>query len=224
MSTIDQTRADQFEAVRADAGGMRMLNDIHVSVDIEACGEVLLSIGACSFDPTSGRSISEFSGVPSVEDQLRVGLAMDAGAFAWLMKQPDATRSALSVTDPAEVVLSRFRSWLRLDAWVWAYPTSFDLPVIERVCRKFGVRPPWKWTKTMDGRTLWQLACSVDPAMKRIEESANPSPHHALEDAKEQARWFSKYLAPLLAHSARPRLRPASSAQPPEEPGQSSTQ
>jgi hypothetical protein len=41
------------------------------------------------------------------------------------------------------------------------------------------------------------LACAIDPALERIEKEANPCPHHALADAKEQARWFAKYLAPV---------------------------
>lgn len=186
-----------------------MLNDRHVSLDIEACGEVLLSLGAVEFDPRSGRvttlaleaNMGEFYGVPSIEGQLARGLKIDAGAWRWLLEQPDAARMTIAKdAAPAEVVLSNFCAWYarRADAWCWAYPTSFDLPVIERACRAFGIRPPWKWTKTLDGRTLWRLACQMDPSLEKIEKEANPSPHHALEDAKAQARWFAKYLVPIV--------------------------
>ena len=176
-----------------------MLDDLHVSLDIEACGEVLLSIGACTFNPRTGESLSEFYGVPSVGEQMQAGLRLDADAFAWWLRQDEEARAAIQTQDHASLVLHQFSEWVDRKAWVWAYPTSYDLSVIERVYRAFHKRVPWTWTKTMDGRTLWRLACANDSALERIEKEANPCPHHALADAKEQARWFAHYLPAVLA-------------------------
>lgn len=173
---------------------MSILDDKHVSLDIEACGEVLMSIGAVEFDPRTGESGPHFYCVPSIKEQLDVGLKMDASAFLWWLKQDDAARAAVQTQEPAGMACARFGLWCDRDAWVWAYPTSFDLPVIARVFAAFNVQVPWKWTRTMDGRTLWRLACAIDPAMEKIEKEANPAPHHAMEDAKEQAKWYAKYL------------------------------
>jgi len=179
--------------------GMR--DEKHVSLDIEACGEIVLSIGACEFDPHTGAALNRFYCVPSIADQLAKGLKPDAGALVWFLKQsPEARLAVADVQAPAEVELSQFCAWYarRDDAWCWAYPTSFDLPVIERACRAFGIRPPWKWTKTMDGRTLWRLACERNPDAEKIEKSANAAPHHALEDAVEQAKWYAAYMGCVL--------------------------
>lgn len=182
----------------------RMIDELHVSLDIEACGEILLSLGAVDFDPKTGSVNDQFYCVPSIDDQLARGLKVDAGAWLWLLEQPDAARLTIARdSTPAEAAISSFCAWYarRASAYCWAYPTSFDLPVIERACRTFGIRPPWKWTKTMDARTLWKLACANDPDMGNIEKVANPSEHHALSDAKEQAIWIAKYLPAVLSRS-----------------------
>jgi hypothetical protein len=179
----------------------RLFDEVHVSVDIEACGEVLVSLGACVFDPRIGEPGTCFYGVPNMKDQTARGLKLDADAFSWWLKQNNKAREAVMLNRPAEEVLSGWRSWwaqLGGDPWLWAYPTSFDLPVIAHVYDVFGLRPPWKWTRTLDGRTLWQLAIAIDPDMAKIEAEAGPCPHHALEDAKEQARWFARYLTPVV--------------------------
>ena len=181
----------------------------HVSIDIEACGEVLLSVGAVVFDPLTGgmptvSSIKdsggmEFYGVLSAQPQMDRGLKMDGGAFEWWLKQSQQARDSLASPRDPEVVLSELHSFMARvgDCWLWAYPTSFDLPVIERVCKTFGLRSPWKWTRTMDGRTLWRLACSLDPECAKVEKDG-PAAHNALEDARQQARWFARYLTPVL--------------------------
>ena len=171
----------------------------HVSIDIEACGEVLLSVGACVFDPRSGEIGETFYAVLSAQPQMDRGLRMDGGAFEWWLKQSAETHAAVANPQDPESELSRLHAYMARvgNCWLWAYPTSFDLPVIERACKAFGVRSPWKWTQTLDGRTLWRLACALDPAMAKIEKDG-PAAHNALEDAKQQAGWFARYLAPVL--------------------------
>lgn len=174
-----------------------MLNDVHVSLDIEACGEIVLSIGACTFDPRTGEELSPCYVVPSIVDQIRAGLRPDGDALLWLLKQSDGCREAIHMAQtPAQEAFGAFIGWWPdRAAWTWAYPTSFDLPVIQRALAAFGNRPPWKWTRTMDGRTLWQLAIAREPNMAKIEQEAATIEHHALEDARQQARWYAKYLS-----------------------------
>jgi len=179
---------------------------VDVSLDIEACGEVVLSIGACEFDRATGTIDAEFYVVLDVAPQLAAGLRMDAGAFIWWLKQSDLARVAVC-TDPQApaAALTAFGTWLRRDKqspWVWAYPTSYDLPAIERCCRAFGVKVPWQWTRTMDARTLWQLAIRADPRMAKIEKDAGKTDHHALADAKQQVVWIMRYLSALPAAPA----------------------
>lgn len=181
-----------------------MINGVHVSIDIEACGEVLMSLGACTFDPQTGESLTEFYGVLDMGQQIKRGLRFDAAAFSWWLQQSDEARAAVREPKSVKSVLHDFSLWMPEGAWAWAYPTSFDLPVIANVYRAFDKRVPWKWTNTLDGRTLWRLACAINPALERVEKDANPTPHHALADAKEQARWFARYLPAVLGISAEP--------------------
>ena len=179
----------------------KTLEGFHVSLDIEACGEIVLSLGACVFDPATGEAASSLYIVPSIDRQLRYGLRPDAGALIWLLKQSDQARKAITdaQADPASE-FDEFRKWWPSpEAWCWAYPTSFDLPVVERAMKAFDKRPPWKWTKTMDGRTLWQLAIARDADMAKIERESNSAEHHALFDAQQQARWYARYLSAVIA-------------------------
>ena len=174
-------------------------DSLHVSLDIEACGEVVLSIGACTFDADTGDALASFYCVPSVKDQMAAGLRLDADALLWLLKQSDAARAAIYGPQAnAKDEFTSFGAWFPKEAWTWAYPTSFDLPVIERAMKTFGLRPPWNWRRTMDGRTLWQLAMARDARMADVEKTAPEVEHHALSDAREQAKWYAKYLAAVL--------------------------
>lgn len=171
-----------------------------VSIDIEACGEVLLSIGACTFDPHSGEIKQSYYTTLPVQEQLDLGLKMDGRTFLWWLQQSDAARKALSTVSPQpnlQDTLDNFSAWMNhpyLEPRVWAYPASYDLPVIARVYRAAKMRVPWKWTKTMCARTLWNLACEINPELLKIEKIEDPDQHHALADAIRQAGWITKYL------------------------------
>ena len=182
----------------------RLLEGAHYSLDIEACGEVLVSLGACAFDPETGDAGAEFYSVPSIQEQIDAGLEMNGNTFRWWLSIPDAPRRAITANgeQPVREMLEAFRAFLPHDAWLWAYPTSFDLPIIAEVYRRFGVRCPWTWTKTLDARTLWQIARHVAPGIERI-EAENPAEHDALNDAKEQAHWIAAYLSAIATAARR---------------------
>jgi hypothetical protein len=86
-----------------------MLDDPHVSVDIEACGEVLMSLGACTFDPRTGEAASEYYGVPDIGQQVKKGLRLDADAFRWWLKQSDEARGAVGDPKSTKSVLKGLR-------------------------------------------------------------------------------------------------------------------
>jgi hypothetical protein len=185
----------------------------NVMLDIESCGDVVLSIGAVHFDPHTGQTLHEFEVVLSVEDQIQRGLQMSGGAFFWWLKQSEAARFAITnhapgtfpgdaISDLRTFVWNRYDETYSNDPFVWAYPTSFDLPLIHRLAQAYQVRTPWKWTQTMDARTLWQLAIAKDKAAAEIEAIDDPDRHTALSDARRQAGWVARYLRILLAEGA----------------------
>ena len=60
---------------------------------------------------------------------------------------------------------------------VWIQGTDFDRPVIEDFFAAVGQPLPWKYSKSRDARTAWDLAFSGQPHPKR--------PHKALEDCQQ---------------------------------------
>jgi hypothetical protein len=171
-----------------------------ISLDVEACGEVLLSIGACTFNPYSGTIGNQCSWVFPIQEQLDLGLKMDGKTFTWWLQQSEFARRALvpnGTLPPLQECLEHFAYWMDplQERKVWAYPASYDLPLIARVFGAAKIRVPWKWTKTMCARTLWHLACERNPQMQEIEKVENPNQHVAVDDAVEQAGWITKYLS-----------------------------
>lgn len=186
-----------------------------VMIDIETLGEPVLSIGACAFDIDTGIIQGDFYCVVDLESQLRAGLAVEASAFHWWLRQSDVARDAIAVPthDPGTAIESLRAfvfgekatvSGLGVEPIagstgpaadrVWAYPVSFDLSRLARLCSAINVKVPWTWTNSMDARTLWKLALEVDPAAAKIEKKAtSEKDHHALADAIEQAGWVAKY-------------------------------
>jgi len=171
----------------------------NVSLDIEACGEVVLSVGAVTFEDGTGVIGSRFYVVLDLKDQLDAGLKMDGEAFWWWMKQSEAARAIAGQlrARPADALQSLRSWWPDREARTWCYPSSYDLPVLARVFAAFHVKPPWRWTATLDVRTLWKLACEVAPSAAEIERDKGPDEHNALADAERQARWVARYLRTL---------------------------
>jgi hypothetical protein len=173
-----------------------------ISLDIEACGDVVVSIGACEFDLVTGDIGETRYWILDLQKQLNAGLKMDGKAFEWWLTLSNEARQAVTASvkrNPAAVI-EELRAFIWHDkeaARVWAYPTSYDLPVIARMCGAFKVKVPWRWTETMDARTLWKLALMVKPDLARVEIEATIE-HHALADAEQQAKWIVAYMKPVL--------------------------
>ena len=93
----------------------------NVMIDIETLGtrpgSIILSIGACAFDPADISSVGsdaryEFYENIDPEDCKSLGLTSDPSTVAWWAKQgPEAV--AMLQTDRQQLidVLNRFRSW-----------------------------------------------------------------------------------------------------------------
>jgi len=83
----------------------------------------------------------------------------------------------------------------------WAYPTSFDLALIERVCNRLQERKvPWVWPMTACARTIFRLAVYMQPGIERIEEAGGVE-HHALDDARQQCKWVAQYVQVIRQQS-----------------------
>lgn len=161
----------------------------HVMVDLETLGTTpgcaILSIGAVRFYPETGTLGSEFYTTIELSSCLSFDLKIEADTFYWWIKQSDQARKALGesprfITD----VLDSFRSWILSDTLLWSHGSSFDLAMLSAAYRATSLVKPWDFRNERDTRTL------LAHAGMKMPKSDNC--HHALWDAKDQAKTIMK--------------------------------
>ena len=163
-----------------------------IMLDIETLGttpgSVILSIGACAFDPQSPvqDTGAEFYVNIDTADSKARGLTVDPRTVAWWSQQSEAARAALLVDpQPLYDALHAFSTWWNTydGQFVWSHGANFDQPLVEAACRAVGLAAPWMFYNSRCTRTAYALA-GVDPRKMHGSETA----HNALHDAKAQAR------------------------------------
>jgi len=161
-----------------------------ISIDIEAMSlqptAAIISIGAVMFDPQGDWIGDSFHIDISLQDGLRHGLTADAETILWWIGQEGEARHHVIIgqQDPAPlyVGLEAFCSWMPKDAEVYAKQASYDFAAIRHACGKVGLRAPWDHRAEVCMRKM--LADYTGP---KLPENAG-RPHHALDDARHQAR------------------------------------
>lgn len=175
----------------------------HVMIDIETLGTApgcaIVSIGAVAIDPKLPLAAATLYIEVSRHSCQQAGLHADDATLAWWQTQADAAREALHRTvhggEPLAHALGRLSQWLAhvADAHthIWAKGASFDLPILAAAYRAIGQRLPWNYRQERCLRTLmaWPgVAATTAP------RPAQPAAHHALEDARAQARLLVELL------------------------------
>lgn len=153
----------------------------HCMLDLETLGTkpgcVVLSIGACAFDPVTGTIGDTFYEKLSWKNQ---SLKIEPGTLEWWLDQdPAVFREARSGDTPLFDAAVRFKSWCddRQFTHYWAHSPSFDCAVWEAAA---GI-VPWRYNNQLCTRTIYQAA-GITPAR-------DPTTHHnALQDAIAQAK------------------------------------
>jgi exodeoxyribonuclease VIII len=168
-----------------------------VMVDLETLGNgsnaVIISIGACAFDPASGRIESEFYTNVDPQSCVDAGLKMDVSTVMWWMKQSDEARAAfLRPNVPLPLALDMFKGWYPQGAALWGNGATFDNVILSNAYTLVGVNRPWHYTKDRCYRTLKALR----PDIKQDKVGVA---HNALDDAKYQALHASKLLRAMGA-------------------------
>lgn len=140
----------------------------HVMIDIETLGTkpgcVVLSIGACVFDPATGETARTFETSICPESSGAKGLTADPVTVAWWMHQSDEARARAfagiwTLTD----ALDHLNAWLGamvcdLNLIVWAKPITFDPPILEAAFHACGRKEPWGFRDLRDVRTIMDAA------------------------------------------------------------------
>jgi len=171
-------------------------------IDIETAGELpnskILTVGAVFFDRNSGRLGKEF--YMRASHTLGINgkrISTKATQYWWEHKAPDEAREeAFGGEELLEVVLIKFKRWVRDNCSLtkvrpWGNGSTFDEVLLENAYRMlanpeksgYSIAPPWRFYNIRDVRTALDMA--------KIKKSSIPFEgveHHALDDAKHEAR------------------------------------
>lgn len=162
-----------------------------VMLDLETMGTrpnaPIVAIGAVRFDTGTGELGDEFYETVDLASAINAGAVMEPDTVLWWMKQSATARKA--VTRPGKHIaraLTNFSYWLNKnnpvgDSRIWGNGASFDNALLAEAFKRNGWIVPWKFWNDRCYRTV----AAEHPDIER------PKPaiaHHALEDAKAQAR------------------------------------
>lgn len=164
----------------------------HCMIDLEtldtAPTAVILSIGACAFDPQRGDIGSVCHLKLEIDSQIRLGRTISGRTVDWWMNQSVEARDALFSEEaqkarrPVKQALVEFSSWLGKPDGVWGNGADFDLVLLGNLYDSFGLVRPWSFSKNRCFRTLKNLFGNEPPAREGVH-------HDALDDAMYQAKW-----------------------------------
>ena len=158
----------------------------HVMLDLETLGTssnaALLAIGAIEFDPDAGTLGREFYQVIDPDSCVRYGLTLDVSTILWWMHQDDDVRQAVTrLGAHLATALNEFAAWYPGQAALWGNGSDFDNVILASAYRAAGIHRPWRYSANRCYRTLK----AVRPD---IELERTGTHHHALDDARTQAR------------------------------------
>jgi DNA polymerase III epsilon subunit-like protein len=172
---------------------------VHAMIDLETLGTkpdcTVLTIGGIKFDPnTKEEPWSEFYMQLDIDDQERMGRSVDDDTLEWWGKQdPEIIEAAFTPHNRIlpKTMLQELKKWCVGVDTFWAQGVSFDIVIIENMCRMYDIPIPWPFWKVKDSRTLLGIV-SMDPR-KRYTFAA----HNALEDCRIQAKSVQDAIAEL---------------------------
>lgn len=170
----------------------------HVMLDIETLGNktnsVILSIGACYFNPETSEIGDTFHQHINAEDCVESGLDMNASTVLWWMGQSKDAQSKITEGQenaiPLFDVLSDLSEFIDGDAQVWGNGATFDNAIVNNAYEKKGLTKPWKFWNDRDVRTIVELGQAVGFDPKR-DMPFDGVKHDALSDAIHQAKYVS---------------------------------
>ena len=165
--------------------------DLNLMLDIETLGTnpnaIVLSIGAVFF--TKGGLKETFYVELNKEDQVSRGRRSTPSTVEWWNTRGipipgDASCNNTVVLKQLQEFINDGQIFHGKDVKVWGNGSSFDVTIMEHLFSIYNIEAPWKFFNVRDVRTIVDLY----PKCRPREEN----PHHALEDAKNQAKWVIK--------------------------------
>ncbi|ENN8377996.1 3'-5' exoribonuclease [Providencia rettgeri] len=171
----------------------------HLMVDLETMSNkgnaAIVSIGAVTFEPTTGEIGPTFYSVVDLRSCERAGLHIDADTVLWWIKQSAEARAEIvGLNYELEEALADLNLFaervLTDDVQVWGNGVDFDNVILRNAYDAVGLDPFWKHWNNRCVRTIVELGrnAGIDPktTLPFIGE-----PHNALDDAIHQAKYVS---------------------------------
>jgi hypothetical protein len=161
---------------------------MHIMVDLETMGTrvdaPILSIGACAFDPATGKIEASMYIDIDIEDAFRHGKPSASTVKWWLQQDSYAQKAVVSGKAQLFDALKQLRDFYGRfpDAPIWSNGATFDIAILDFAFpRVLNEASPWKFWLVRDMRTIVDIAGGIPADLKK-----NPS-HNAIEDAHAQA-------------------------------------
>lgn len=166
-----------------------------IMCDLETLGtkqnSAFISIGACQFDPETGKLGETFYANVDWDDALKTRGVTGSTIRWWLRQSKEAQDRVCALGKPLKEVLAAFGRWLRKDGverCIWGNGACFDVSMLENAYEQtFGV-VPWNHWAVRDVRTIVDLAAGI---VSRDSVPFEGTQHDALADAVHQAKYVS---------------------------------
>lgn len=158
---------------------------------------LILSVGVLPFtlEKAAPRFGPALTFLPDIEPQLASGRIVDPSTQAWWSQQSAVAR--LHWADPsykgrpdapiARVSAGGLATWfdanLPNDCDVWANGVAFDVSNIENLFHEAGRRPPWRYDRVRDFRTIVKL---LPKLRQRPDETTSSAAHDPVYDCRQQ--------------------------------------
>lgn len=177
----------------------------HVMLDIETLGNktnsVILSIGACYFEPKTGEIGDTLSVHIDASSCIDRGLDMDSSTVMWWLEQgKDAQSKITEGQKDSEDLISALKiltEFISKDAQVWGNGATFDNAIVKNAYEKCLMSAPWKFWNDRDVRTIVELGYQVGFNPKK-DMPFTGIRHDALDDAIHQAKYTSAIWQKLI--------------------------
>src|SRR5260370_7993312 len=183
------------------------MSEIYVSPDVETDGPVPGAHSVVSF--ASGAERADKTLLDTFEANLETlpGAAGDPKTMDWWGTQPEAWAAARASPRAPEAVMPEYARWLKslpgTPVFV-AYPAGFDFLFVYWYLIRFAGESPFSFS-ALDVKTYAMALLKQDYRQSVKRNMPNrwfdppPHTHRALDDAAEQAAWFSTILPENLS-------------------------
>lgn len=179
-----------------------------VALDLETLGtdpgDAILSIGMVEFNSTTGQQGEEFFCSFDETEWLKAGYTARESTRAWWADpKQDAARAFLSVDQLGmQRGLTAALEWIKtreLSGGLWSRGYMDETMLKLAIRRELGIEDPWHYRAASDARTMLRVIERFDD-MGFFGEGSIPFvgvPHHALDDAKHEAKLVASALQVL---------------------------